>query len=65
MDYIVHGVTKSQTRLSDFHFQLFLKYIDSSPLCFHAFICVSRVCVCVCVSWIIRENWNMNDVYIF
>ena len=21
MDYIVHGVTKSQTRLSDFHFQ--------------------------------------------
>ena len=24
MDYIVHGVTKSQTRLSDFHFQLSL-----------------------------------------
>ena len=22
MDYIVHGVTKSQTRLSEFHFQL-------------------------------------------
>ena len=48
MDCIVHGITKSQTGLSDFHFQLFLKYIDLSPLCLHALICVS--CVCMCVS---------------
>ena len=50
MDCIVHGVTKSQTRLSEFHFQLFLKYTDLSPLCLHAFICVSRVCMCVCLG---------------
>ena len=50
MDCIVHGVTKSQTRLSEFHFQLFLKYTDLSPLCLHAFICVSRVCMCVCLA---------------
>ena len=29
MDHIVHGVTKSQTRLSDFHFYLFRKQQDS------------------------------------
>ena len=32
MDYIVHGVTKSWTRLSDFHFHFlteFLRYLES------------------------------------
>ena len=29
MDYIVHGVAKSRTRLSDFHFPLFLRELRS------------------------------------
>ena len=31
-DYVVHGVTKSQTRLSDFHFALVIfSYPDDGP----------------------------------
>ena len=32
MDYIVHGVTKSQTRLSDFHFHLLLIWASQVAL---------------------------------
>ena len=50
MDYEVHGVTKSQTRLSDFHFTLsskgrtvqfpfiFLTVIPFKSLCWHIFL---------------------------
>ena len=31
MDCIVHGVAKSWTRLSDFHFDVFIKFWLSSP----------------------------------
>ena len=31
MDYTVHGVTKSQTRLSDFHFQVLLIFVKLFP----------------------------------
>ena len=47
MDYIVHGVTKSQTRLSNFHFHRDVQY----ELHTNNSICVC-VCVCVCV-------WNI------
>ena len=39
IDYEVHGVTKSQTRLSDFHCIYLYTYS-------HVCVCV---CVCVCV----------------
>ena len=43
MDCIAYGVTKSWTRLSDFHFHYLLKrYV--------------RVCVCVCTSEVLRER---------
>ena len=38
MEYIVHGVTKSQTRLSDFHFSFFWSIC---PFNFFAFCIVS------------------------
>ena len=34
VDYVVHGIAKSQTRLSDFHFSLFLKVRLSPPSCY-------------------------------
>ena len=33
MDHIVHGVAKSQTRLSDFHFHIFI-YVPRNPFSF-------------------------------
>ena len=42
MDYVVHGATKSQTRLSGFHFTPLLKEIPayiSTHLLFLSFIC--------------------------
>ena len=39
MDCIVHGVAKSQTRLSDFHFHF----------CVCVCVYISLICVCVCV----------------
>ena len=32
MDYTVHGVTKSQTRLSDFHFHFLFMYFKYRPI---------------------------------
>ena len=43
MDYIVHGVTESQTQLSDFHFTYKLKFAYA-----HISLCIC-VCVCVCI----------------
>ena len=31
MDYIVHGVVKSQTLLSDFHFPLIAQLVENPP----------------------------------
>ena len=63
MDYIVHGVTKSQTRLSDSLSIVSEIYRLISIVFACIYMCVT--CLHVCVSWIICENWNMNDVYIF
>ena len=34
MDSVVHGIAKSRTQLSDFHFSLFLKVRLSPPSCY-------------------------------
>ena len=44
MDYTVHGVAKSQTRLSDFHFHFYVNCIDITKDVFvtlHNFLCLS------------------------
>ena len=38
MDYTVHGVTKSQTQLSDFHFSLFFRFAFLSPISYNCFL---------------------------
>ena len=48
IDYEVHGVTKSQTRLSDFHCIYLYTY--------------SHVCVCVCVCVIDLNSRDLNCV---
>jgi len=50
MDYTVHGVAKSWTRLSDFHFQ---QSIEQSPLCYTLNPCwlsILDIAVCTCQS---------------
>ena len=40
MDYIVHGVTKSQTRLNDFHLILtFIRFL------FHVIVIANSICI--------------------
>ena len=63
MDCIVPGVTKSQTWLSDIHFLVSEIYRLISIVFACIYMCVT--CLHVCVSWIICENWNVSDVYIF
>ena len=43
MDYIVHGVTKSWTRLSSFHFHLLVKSFLNKPLLVSCIPDTSRV----------------------
>ena len=52
MDYTVHGVAKSWTRLSNFHFQ---QSIEQSPLCYTLNPCwlsILNIAVCTCQSQI-------------
>ena len=43
MHYTVHGVAKSPTRLSDFHFQVYPLYLWAKATAFFALLCVSSV----------------------
>ena len=52
MDCIVHGVTKSQTRMSDFH--------SLTLMCVHTCLCVC-VCMCVCVCIGGEEKGDIAD----
>ena len=69
--YIVHGVTKSQTRLSDFHFHfaiisvIFLKTIISQPLLLvytNAINFISWSCVCPACSLILLVFLGRFDI---
>ena len=71
MDYIVHGVTKSQTRLSHFHFHfaiisvIFLKTIISKPLLLvytNAINFISWSCVCPACSLILLVFLGRFDI---
>jgi len=63
MDCIVHGVTKSQTRLSDFHFH-FQVIVQTLPL---TVLCQIKMCVCVCVCmWthsIVPSSLQPHELY--
>ena len=68
MDCIVHGVAKSQTRLSKFHFHLVLLSIQKGecslllwPFCVsgrktHHSDCSKKIILFTCMGW----NWNIN-----
>ena len=45
MNYIVHGVTKSRTQLSDFHFHCGFELHLSDSDVEHLFICLLAICM--------------------
>ena len=62
MDYIVHGVTKSWTRLSSFHFHLLVKSFLNKPLLVSCIPDTSRVYIFFQASEDKRnEEWERWD----
>ena len=61
MDSIVHGVAKSQTRLSDFHFLRFIYIYIYMYVCIYIHICVCvhaqmYLCVCTYTNFTLYDN---------